>query len=324
MRSAGEALQGGLRRNSLCFQYPSIFQPGINHWLDFGTWFIPSVLDKVMGFMAVGAKSALERIAAEEGISKESRRRDDVLSHLIHGIDPETGTNFTKEDVVMEASILTLAGGDTLGTSLQIMLFYLSRNQKVYEKLAREIRSTFSSLDDVSLGSQLESCKYLYAFIDECLRMFSGVAFWRDAGPGGAQVCGVHIPEGLTVGTSQYAIVHHEAYFRDAFKFDPERWVPGGEYSDDEIQTAKAASRTFGLGPRSCIAMTFARSVIALTTASVIWSMDFRRASDNGNMLLAHGKRYAGLGRERVDEFQLYGSFTFSADGPVLEFKARK
>ena len=315
MRSAGVALQGGLRRNSLCFQYPFLFRPGLNRWLDFGTWFIPSVMDKVMGFMGVGAASAMQRIEAE----KKQPGRQDILSRLINGKDPETGTNFSTEDIVMEASILTLAGGDTLGTGLQIAFYYLSRNPAVYDKLTAEIRTTFSSMDDIAF-SELSGCVYLHAFLEEALRFFAGTAFWRDADKGGANVCGIYIPEGLTVGTSQWAILHHEAYFRDSWKFDPERWIPGGKYSDQEIATMRNACRVFGLGPRSCIAMNMAKSVMLLTIASVIWAMDLRRAEDGE---VKDWKRKMGYGREMKEVFQVYGSFTLEGKGPVLEFKKR-
>ena len=321
MRTAGVALQGGLRRNSLCFQYPFLFKEGIGKWRDFGTWFLPDVLQKIGLYLAVGTETPLQRIAEErssDGASAVPQKTEhlDILSYLVSGTDPETGTNFKTEDIVMESNILTLAGGDTTGTAFQITFFNLAHNLDVYQKLAQEIRNTFKSPDEIVLGPTLNNCTYLHAVIQEVLRRFGATAFWRDADVGGATIHtddgDFFIPPGLTVGTSQYAICNWPTYFRRPYKFDPDRWIPGRGYSDAEIATAKAACNTFSLGPRNCVAKNLAMTMLLLTTARVMWGLDFR---------LAPGEDQREGGVE--PEFLLHGSFTEWGKGPVLQFRKR-
>ena len=111
--------------------------------------------------------------------------------------------------------------------------FCLSRHPKVYNKLASEIRSTFSSGQDIHSGSELTSCKYLRAVIDECLRIAptSIGTLWRQHDltlPPEARkkpfiVDGLVIPPGAIVGISPYSLLHNPAYFPEPFEFRPER-----------------------------------------------------------------------------------------------------
>jgi cytochrome P450 len=206
--------------------------------------------------------------------------------------------------------------------ALCVVFFYLARNPQTYNDLASEIRSTFQSVSDIGLGLKLDSCTYLHTCIEEGLCLFAGTAFWRDAEEGGAMVLGDYIPAGLTVGTSPYALHHNTDYFPDPFRYDPERWIPGGKYSAEQVKVAKAACSPFSLGPRSCVAKNLAMTTILLTVATVVWSMDFRVAG--GEMgRLGEREPHLGHGRHRREEFQLYGSFTVHKDGPVLQFKKR-
>ena len=316
-------MQGGLRRNSLIFQYPQLFRAGINRPLDFGTWFLPNVMENIMGFMGFATESVFARIS--EG-KTNSAGRPDVLQSMIDTIDPETGSTFTPEDIAVESTILLLAGGDTIGTALQILFWAITCpwNAHVLAKLAQEIRTTFGSENEITTGPKLNSCAYLEACVSEALRNFTGSAFWREAEKGGATVCGNYIPEGLAVGTCASALHRDANIFPDPYKFDPDRFILGSKYSDEQVTAAKAASQPFAVGPRSCIAKTLARTMMSLTTAMAIFKLEFEAVSDGEGGSIGGGGPGMGPLRTREEEYQLYGSFTVSGRGPILRFKARE
>src|ERR1700760_3571863 len=94
------------------------------------------------------------------------------------------------------------------------------------DKPVKEIRSSFSSFDDVKTP-KLNQLTYLAAVLDEAMRLAPSVPspFPRVVLKGGLVVDGERIPEGMTVGVAAYVIHHNEAYYPDSFTFRPERWI---------------------------------------------------------------------------------------------------
>ncbi len=94
-------------------------------------------------------------------------------------------------------------GALSTSASICAMFFYLSRNPKCYQRLANEIRSTFSMTSDIRGGRRLSSCGYLRACIDEALRIATPVprSFSREAssklGSMTARIC--YLVLGLTL-----------------------------------------------------------------------------------------------------------------------------
>ena len=330
MRHAGTSIQGGLKRNGLVFYYPALFRPGVGHWLDISTWILPNTVQLMMSLLGVGTQTALDRIKKsssdkESSSEKSLGKRNDILNYLIDGTDPETGTAFDTTDIVSEANVLLLAGGDTMGGAICQILFYLSRNLHAYDKLASEIRTTFQSRSELGLGPKLNSCTYLRACIEEGLRLGGGPAFWREAGPGGATVCDEYIPPGCVVGICMTAINRKAEYFPSPLAYQPERWISSetDPAKQAQLAAAKAAHQPFSLGPRSCVAKNLAITVIELTLATLIWEMDFRVAEGEIGRT-GGGRPGLGWGREKEDDFQMYGNFTLTKDGPVLQFRRRE
>ena len=240
------------------------------------------------------------------------------------------------KDLWAEAVFFIAAGGSTTSTALSGIFFYLSRYPNVYERLASEIRNTFSSGHDIRQGPQLQSCKYLRAVIDETMRMSPsslGPA-WRAQDPasvaaGEAFVVDGHvIPPGTQVGSSRYAVQHNEAYFSEPYTFKPERWLPSedGKPETAEDHKARAAMRRafapFSLGDRSCAGKAMAYLEMSLTIAKTMWYFDFKTAPGEAGKI---GGGWPGRkdGRGRPDEFQLYYSLVVQNDGPNLVFNSR-
>lgn len=336
-----------LDRNHLAFQYPGIFKAGLNKWLDFGTWFMPNSFNDIMAYLQNGAISTTERLESPPEVSD---KRKDILSYLISARDPETGEGINKNEIIGEACILHLAGASTVAGAIALLFFNLTRpeNADVQRKLAEELRTKFSSSDEITLEA-VEHCPYLAATVFEAIRMTAGHAFWRDAQQGGATVTipsheaddaipsntsseavTYFIPEGYTAGFCDYANVRNPKVYPDPYTFDPDRWIPTSDFYtsrgfDKEsaravYERAKKATHTFGVGQRSCIAEGMANAMMLLVTGSLMWRFDMKKAEGpEGN--LGGGGPGMGAGRERSGEFQWYGSFTQAGDGPMVHFK---
>ena len=147
---------------------------------------------------------------------------------------------------------------------------------------------------------------------------------WREIENGGAMVAGDYVPASYDVGCCIYAIHHNEDYFPDSFTFSPERWLPTeSSMSNERRELAANSFKPFSLGPRSCAGRSMALLELSLTTAKLLWSMDFRRAED-GSGELGGGRAGATNGRHRSKEYQLNTHITSSGTGPALEFRPRR
>lgn len=207
--------------------------------------------------------------------------------------------------------------------------FYLSRNPNAYNRLASEIRDTFSSGRDIRQGPQLHSCKYLRAVIDETMRLSPsslGPA-WRAQDPASIAagelfvVDGHVIPNGTQVGSSRYAVQHNEAYFSEPFVFKPERWLPPEDRQDSGVAMRRAFA-PFSLGDRSCAGKAMAYLEMSATIARTMWYFDFYKTPGETGKL-GEGRPGRTDGRGRPDEFQLYYSLVVENDGPNLIFTLR-
>lgn len=202
--------------------------------------------------------------------------------------------------------------GDTTKTAVAATFFYLSQNAQCYQKLANEIRSSFTNGSEIR-GPTMVGCQYLRACIDEAMRMSPPVAgiLWREAYPSEQPftVDGHVIPPGTTVGVNIYSIHHNEEYFPDSFTYRPERWI------DDE-RTAP-----FSVGPRGCAGKTMAYLEISLVVAKIMWYFDFRAVPRSGE---AQARKTGTTDESEPDGvFKLLDNFTSSHDGPHLEFQPR-
>jgi cytochrome P450 len=194
-------------------------------------------------------------------------------------------------------------------------LFYLSHYPTCYNTLAAEVRSAFSTAEEIRIGPNLNKCVYLRACIDETLRISPSAssALWREVLPGGITADAHFIPAGYDIGISIYALHHNPTYYPDPHRYMPERWlrVYGG------AEPPVKAYFPFSIGPRGCVGKSLAMMELMLTIATVMWTYDFENVD---------GVVVGDEGGEKVlaDEYQLKDHVTAAKDGPVLRFRLRQ
>lgn len=209
---------------------------------------------------------------------------------------------------------------------MSAVLFYLSRYPDCYKKLAAEIRSAFSSSEDIKGGPKLSGCRYLRACIDEALRMSPPVSgtLWRqlaaDADPSQPLLIDGHVvPPGTHFGVNFYSIHHDEHYFPDSYTYKPERWLEADEATLSRMNKAFAA---FSIGPRGCAGKPMAYLEASLVVAKLLWYFDFGIAPGEDGKT-GEGTPGASFGRHRPKEFQLWDIFSSTQQGPKLVFTPR-
>lgn len=310
-------------------------QIGHSPWLDLIVWLKPRGLDWVFDavtprnirFLYDFVKQSLaQRLKFEdETPSSQSEGRSDMLHYLIHAKDPVTGrVGYTPEALEAEAIMLTVAGSDTTSVIMAGIFFYLVRTPRVYRKLVNEIRTTFTSLDDIRGGPKLMSCQYLRACVDEATRIVPAgpSELPRFVLPGGLVVDGNYIPEGITVGVAHWTFYRNEEYFPDPNVYRPERWIVDEEeevgVTAEEVARVRASCLPFAAGTTGCAGKNFALLEIYMTIASTLWQYDMRLLP--GDLTGAGGKGQ-GWGKRNPNTFHVKDSYISVRDGPMVQFK---
>ena len=249
----------------------------------------------------------------------------DLFSYLLEAKDPETGRGYTNEELIAEAGILIVGGSGTTATSLTATIFYLLHNADALETLQREIRARFEDVEDIRIGTALTSCRFLFACIDEAMRLSPaiGALLPREILPGGLTVDGHHFPAGIDIGVPSYSIHHNETYYPDPFTYKPDRWLlPDNNNGPPSpaLTLARSAFCVFGAGRTSCVGKYLAYQEMSIALARMLWLFDMRLAPGS-----TRGEGRVGLGKDRMrkDEFQLYDKFVSTHEGPLVQFKPR-
>ncbi|KAF7557144.1 hypothetical protein G7Z17_g912 [Cylindrodendrum hubeiense] len=158
--------------------------------------------------------------------------REDIFNYLLSATKPGSGS-------------------DTTSTALLTTLWHLLRHKDTYDNLAKEVRSAFSSIDEITY-QQAQYLPYLRAVIEESLRILP-----PNSGFIPRQVLksnrpfilhDITLPAGTEVGIANMALHRNPLYFEEPDKFIPERWIGGSNTKRD-----RPAFSPFSKGPRSCL-----------------------------------------------------------------------
>src|SRR6266536_1009867 len=253
-----------------------------------------------MQYMAYSKGQAAER--SKVGLDTD---RKDFFYYLLNARDPETGKGFSPPELWGESNLLIIAGSDTTSTALAAAFFYLVHNPSTLEKLSHEIRSIFSDIEAIHTSPILNSCVYLRAVIDEAMRMAPPVGgiLPREVLLGGIDIDGLHLPEGVVVGTPHYALHHNPDYFPAPFTFNPDRWIPDSspEVTKDAVAIAQSAFCPFSIGPRGCIGKGLAYAELMTSLARIVFMYDMKLADGTS---VGEGRLDMEWGRQGKGEYQ--------------------
>ena len=206
---------------------------------------------------------------------------DDFLGRLLSVRDPKTGAGLSANEV--HGQILTVLGSGHDTTSLALMWtwYLLALHPQVESKLHAE-------LDDVLAGrtasfDDIARLPYTRMVIEESLRLYPPfhTLAWRGA-LNDDEIRGVRIPRGSTVSIVPWVLHRHAKLWEDRERFDPERFSP-----ERSRERSRYAYLPFGVGPRVCVAASFAMSELSLIIATLAQHYRLRLAP--GHMVEPQG-----------------------------------
>ncbi|QUC16338.1 uncharacterized protein UV8b_00579 [Ustilaginoidea virens] len=201
--------------------------------------------------------------------------RKDMVSYMLR--KTRDGQVVMRPEEVLENSVsLIVAGSETMSSALCAFWFYLAKNPRVYERLAKEIRRAFPSEDEIRMqkASQLE---YLQACISEALRVYPPAAETPSRVSPGALIEGVYIPRGTLITVFQWATFRNPKHFREPDSFIPERWLSSSHphYEERFKDENHAVFQPFSFGPRDCIGKNLALNELRLIISRILFKFDY-------------------------------------------------
>ncbi|OAV99731.1 cytochrome P450 67 [Puccinia triticina 1-1 BBBD Race 1] len=199
----------------------------------------------------------------------------DVFHYLL-GEDTETGTRLNAAELAADSTLLVITGSDTTRTVFIAFFLYMLKHPGCMEELQAELMAA-PDLSPPTLGQ----LPYLNACLQETMRLQppSPANLQRMCPPGGAVICGRHIPEGTKVRFSNYAVQRDERYFDQPDEFRPQRWLknPEKEKLGEGEGTERLNERAFFsflIGPGACVAKNLAWMEMRLVVATLLTSYD--------------------------------------------------
>ncbi|XP_049785635.1 probable cytochrome P450 301a1, mitochondrial isoform X2 [Schistocerca cancellata] len=170
---------------------------------------------------------------------------------------------------IVMALDMMFAGIDTTANSAATALYFLSKDQRVQEKLYQELRAQLpDSASQPFTADTLEACKYLKACVKESMRLHPvAVGGGRRVMVDNLVLSNYRIPRGVDMILANIVLTNSDEHFSRASEFIPERWLK----DDHSAQTAHPfAFMPFGFGPRMCIGRRFAELEIYTLLARVV------------------------------------------------------
>ncbi|KAF2158976.1 hypothetical protein M409DRAFT_38012 [Zasmidium cellare ATCC 36951] len=191
----------------------------------------------------------------------------------------------SRDELVNNSVILTLAGSETTATSLAGATYLIMKDRRVERRILEELRSRFSEAEDMDLMN-VATLPYLGAVTEECLRLYppGPNAQPRITPPKGNTILGKYIPGNTILGIPHRAMYLSESNFTRPTEFIPERWLDPTR-SEEFAGDRRECFHPFSYGPRNCIGMNLAYAELRLILARVIWDFEMEiSASSEGWM----------------------------------------
>jgi cytochrome P450 len=207
----------------------------------------------------------------DERRDPNARAQEDIVGDVIAARDPETGEAFDRESLIDQIGVFFLAGHETTASALT-WAFYILASQpdwaaRLRTEIDRELGEREIGFGDIRALSETRSV------FRESLRLYPPLGFVPRVSAKDTEIEGVRVPRGALIMIAPWIIHRNETLWRDADRFDPERFSPAREK-----EQVPGAYLPFGFGPRVCIGAAFAQLEGVLILARLIRRYDLSPA----------------------------------------------
>ncbi|CAG8637654.1 17450_t:CDS:10 [Funneliformis caledonium] len=212
-----------------------------------------------------------KRKECKESNERKTSDNEELLISMLEASEQEN-INIGKKDLRDNMTNFFSAGNDTTSMSISSSIYYLARYPEMQKKARDEVISVIGDEIKIPTVDQLKELKYVNAIVKESLRRFPAPMTYRQLQEP-TKFGEYLLPEKSIIRVSNYSIHHDPKYWKNAHKFDPERWL-----SKEKIDNRHTFSYIpFSAGPRNCVGQTFSimeqRIILAMFLIKYEWSL---------------------------------------------------
>ncbi|KAK1241885.1 hypothetical protein MKX07_007708 [Trichoderma sp. CBMAI-0711] len=235
------------------------------------------------GLVMLTPKAMLEKFKQHSRLSEQKvRKRLDTVTDrkdFIAAMKSKKGKDeVTLQELIANMALLIIAGSETTAVALMGATYYLGRNPEPLKKLCDEVRSSFTSEDEIDLVS-VGRLNYMLAVLDEAMRLHSPVPGTtpRTINEKGDVIAGYWVPPGTHIDIWYWTMFHYPEFWTQPEEFIPERWLGDSRFANDQ----KRIFTPFSVGPRVCIGKNLAYAEMRLILARLIWRYDIELVDES-------------------------------------------
>ncbi|KAF8880415.1 cytochrome P450 [Infundibulicybe gibba] len=208
-----------------------------------------------------------------------------LLRSLLEASDAKGGSA-EYEEILRNALATAYAGAaETTSNAVMTFLLAMATNPDVQRKAQDEIDSVIGN-DRLPELRDRPSLPYVEALYREVMRWHPGLPLGSPHVSSDDDIYkGFLIPKDSIVFVNIWAMTRDESVYKDAGRFQPERYFENGELNNDDTVLG------FGFGKRVCVGQHLASSLVWLAIVNVLATLNIGKAKDSqGHDIEIEGK----------------------------------
>ncbi|KAL4810465.1 cytochrome P450 [Aspergillus unguis] len=199
----------------------------------------------------------------------------------------------TRQEILSHTLASVIANSQLTSYTLAATTYLLLSNPPALKHAVQEIRSTFSSPDQITVAST-QGLVYLSAVLNETMRLQHPTpsTLPRVVPPEGKVIDGISIPGNTIVGMNLHVMHTSPKFWVDPQSFHPERFLDRTDerYDPRFDGDVKTAFMPFSTGPRNCIGGKFFFTEAKTTLARLLYGFEMQLEGDTTGWL--EGRAY--------------------------------
>ncbi|KAJ2947942.1 hypothetical protein O0L34_g9735 [Tuta absoluta] len=185
-----------------------------------------------------------------------------------------------RQGIQEEVDTFMFEGHDTTASGLTYCLMLLANNKDVQNKIVAELNKIFGDTDRPATIEDFAKMKYLECCIKESLRLYPPVPFVSRLIDEDVELSNYTVPASTYCHIHIYDLHRREEYFKNAEKFDPDRFLPENSYGRHPYSYIP-----FSAGPRNCIGQKFAMMELKSCVAAVLRNFMLKPVTEESDLV---------------------------------------